>query len=278
MARIAFGVEYDGSALVGWQAQRQGRSVQGCLEQAFSTVADEPLAVVCAGRTDAGVHATAQVIHVETNASRSIRGWLLGVNSNLPIDITLRWGRRVADEFHARFSARSRTYQYLILNRATRSALWRERCCWERCPLDLELMREGAQHLVGQHDFSSFRAAPCQASTPVRTLGRIDLSQDEDMISIVLTANAFLQHMVRNIAGTLIRVGRGDAEPAWVANTLAKCDRRAAGPTAPASGLYLIGVEYEEEHGLSRRLRPTGLFRNGIESARLAGPSDGVQI
>lgn len=277
MARIAFGVEYDGSALVGWQAQRQGRSVQGCLEKAFTTVADEQLAVVCAGRTDAGVHATAQVVHVETSATRSIRSWLLGVNSNLPNDIALCWGQPVADDFHARFSARSRTYQYLIINRATRSALWGERCCWEKCPLDLELMREGAQHLIGKHDFSSFRAAPCQASTPVRTLRRMDISRNGDMISIVVTANAFLHHMVRNIAGTLIQVGRGDAEPSWVATALAEQDRRAAGPTAPATGLYLIGVEYESEHGLSSALRPTGLFRNGIESAEAAGRSDEVQ-
>lgn len=265
MAKVAFGVEYDGSELVGWQTQRAGRSVQSCLEHAFSEVADQKISVICAGRTDAGVHATAQVVHIETNVVRSMRGWLLGVNSNLPDDISLRWGQPVSDDFHARFSARSRTYQYLILNREVRSALWRHRCCWERRTLDSAAMNQAAQHLTGKHDFSSFRAAPCQAKTPVRTMHSIVIERRDDLISLTFNANAFLHHMVRNVAGTLIQVGRGDKEPDWVAKVLEERDRRRAGITAAAAGLYLIGVEYDKGQGLPGDLRPP-TFLNRIES------------
>ena len=260
MARLAFGVEYDGSNLLGWQVQSDGRSVQGCLQEALSKVADEKLKVVCAGRTDAGVHATAQVAHIETNAQRSERSWLLGANSNLPDDICVNWAEPVDDDFHARFSARSRTYQYLILNRNARSGLWRRHTSWIREELDVELMRQGAQFLLGEHDFSSFRAAACQAKTPIRTVYCIDIERRGDLVSLRIRANAFLHHMVRNIAGTLIRIGCGDAEPAWAGEVLAATDRCSAGGKAPPSGLYLVGVAYDESHGLPADIVPAKLF------------------
>lgn len=260
MARLAFGVEYDGSNLLGWQEQPEGRSVQGCLQEALSRVADEQLKVICAGRTDAGVHATAQVAHIETNARRNERSWLLGANSNLPDDISVNWVQPVDDEFHARFSARSRTYQYLILNCSRRSGLWRRHSGWVREELEIERMRRGARFLLGEHDFSSFRAAACQAKTPVRIIHCIDIERRGDLVSLRIRANAFLQHMVRNIAGTLIRIGRGDAEPAWAGEVLAARDRCAAGSKAPPSGLYLVGVAYDQSHGLPADIVPAKLF------------------
>ena len=268
MARLAFGVEYDGSNLLGWQSQQKGRSVQGCLQEALSKVADETLKVIGAGRTDAGVHATAQVIHIDTSAQRSERSWLLGANSNLPDDISVNWARPVDDGFHARFSARSRTYQYLILNRNARSGLWRRHSSWVREELEVERMRQGAQFLLGEHDFSSFRAAACQAKTPVRTVHCIDIERRGDLVSLRICANAFLHHMVRNIAGTLIRIGRGDAEPAWAGAVLEARDRCAAGSKAPPTGLYLVGVAYDESHGLPAETVPAKLFQGRMESPR----------
>jgi len=275
MVRLAFGVEYDGSELLGWQAQKEGRSVQGCLEQALSRVANEKLQVICAGRTDAGVHATAQVVHIETSARRGAQNWLLGGNSLLPRDISLNWVRSVDDRFHARFSARSRAYQYLILNRRERSGLWRRRTTWIREPLDIERMRAAAGCLLGKHDFSSFRAAACQANSPLRTVIGIDIARDGDLVSLGISANAFLHHMVRNIAGTLIDVGRGDSEVESVAAVLAAQDRCRAGMTASASGLYLVGVEYEKSHALPSEVVPVKLFRSRIESDAIAmNPQD----
>ncbi len=266
MARLAFGVEYDGSNLLGWQVQPEGRSAQGCLQEALSKVADQKLKVVCAGRTDAGVHATAQVAHIETSAKRSKRSWLLGANSNLPDDISVNWAQPVDDGFHARFSARSRTYQYLILNRNDRSGLWRRYTSWVREDLDVERMRQGAQFLLGEHDFSSFRAAACQAKTSVRTVHCIDIERCGDLISLRIHANAFLHHMVRNFAGTLIRIGSGDAEPAWAGEVLAARDRCSAGSKAPPSGLYLVGVAYDEGHGLPTNIVPAKLFQARMRS------------
>jgi tRNA pseudouridine38-40 synthase len=260
MARLAFGVEYDGSELLGWQVQPEGRTVQGCLQEALSKVADEELKVVCAGRTDAGVHATAQVAHIDTDAKRSERSWLLGANSNLPDDISVNWVHSVDDQFHARFSARSRTYQYLILNRHARSGLWRMHTSWIREELDIERMRAGAQFLLGEHDFSSFRAAACQAKSPVRTIHAIGIERHGDLVGLQINANAFLHHMVRNIAGTLIRIGCGDEEPAWAGEVLAARDRCSAGTKAPPSGLYLVGVAYDESHGLPANIVPAKLF------------------
>ena len=248
--RIALGIEYDGTSYVGWQRQKSGIGVQERVEAAISKVADEPLEAVCAGRTDAGVHATGQVAHFDTLAERSPRGWLLGVNSNLPDDINATWARPVDDKFHARFSADSRSYRYLILNRPVRSALFRRRAWWIYEPLDEQAMADGAAHLVGKHDFSAFRAAGCQAPTPEREVTSLTIERRGDWIVIDITANAFLHHMVRNIAGTLVAIGRGDAVPGWAAEVLASRDRKSGGIAAPAHGLTLVRVAYPPSFGI----------------------------
>ncbi|MDX1509529.1 MAG: tRNA pseudouridine(38-40) synthase TruA [Woeseiaceae bacterium] len=242
--RIAIGIEYDGTAYNGWQRQRTGVGVQQRVEQALGEVANESIEVTCAGRTDAGVHATAQVAHFDTTAERSERGWLLGANSNLPDDINVRWVQPVGDDFHARFSATSRSYEYRILNRLVRSALHRHRAWWVHQPLDDARMHEAAQALVGEHDFSAFRAAGCQASTAVRELTAISVARDGDWLTINVTANAFLQHMVRNITGTLVTVGMGEAPVAWLRQVLDSRDRTQGGMAAPAHGLTLVRVTY----------------------------------
>lgn len=251
--RIALGIEYDGTAYSGWQRQRHGSGVQERLEIALSRVADEPVEVVCAGRTDAGVHAAGQVVHFDTASRRNDRGWLLGANTNLPDDISVTWVRPVDAGFHARFSATARRYRYLILNRLQRSALYRHRAWWVHEPLDVERMRSAAGALLGRHDFSAFRAAGCQASTAVRELRSLAIHRQDSWIALDLTANAFLQHMVRNIAGTLVAVGRGDEAPEWVGRVLGSRDRKAAGMTAPPQGLTLVAVEYPFESGLPAR-------------------------
>ena len=220
------------------------------MEDALSKVANEPIETICAGRTDAGVHAMAQVVHFDTSAERPERGWILGANSNLPDDVNARWAKPVDQEFHARFSATSRSYQYLILNRPVRSALNRNRAWWVNQPLDAKNMQKAADHLLGQHDFSAFRAAGCQASTPVREIRELNVTRNEDRISIDVTANAFLQHMVRNIAGLLAAIGQGDEEPAWAGQVLDSRDRTKGGMTAPAHGLTLTRVGYPERHDL----------------------------
>lgn len=220
------------------------------MEDALSEVANEPIETICAGRTDAGVHAIAQVVHFDTSAERSERGWILGANSNLPDDVNARWAKPVDQEFHARFSATSRSYQYLILNRQVRSALNRNRAWWVNQPLDAENMQQAADHLLGQHDFSAFRAAGCQASTPVREICELKVSRNEDWISIDVTANAFLQHMVRNIAGLLVAIGQGDEEPAWASEVLGGRDRTKGGMAAPAHGLTLVRADYPEDFDL----------------------------
>lgn len=248
MARIALGVEYDGSRYRGWQAQQRGiRSVQVAVESALSKVANEPVSVVCAGRTDAGVHARGQVIHFDTGAERTPRSWVHGANANLPDDISILWAQPVSEEFHARFSARARSYQYLIYNSPVRPALFREQLTWNFRPLDVARMQAGAQHLLGTHDFSSFRGIQCQAKSPVRTLHRLEVQRRGDMVVIEANANAFLMHMVRNIAGVLMAVGSGKQEPEWVAQVLAACDRTQGGVTAPPYGLYMMAVEYEPQ-------------------------------
>lgn len=250
MPRIAVGVEYDGTEFCGWQRQAAGRSVQACVEEALSRVADHPVTVWCAGRTDAGVHALAQVAHFDSPSARSLRAWQLGANSGLPPDVAITWARVVPDDFHARYSARWRSYRYRIVNRASRPALHRARACWVPRALDAAAMAAAAEHLIGRHDFASFRAAECQARTSVRTVERLSVTRSGEWITLDIRADAFLHHMVRNIAGVLIRIGLGDAPVAWAREVLEARDRRHAGVTAPAAGLYLVGVGYDEALGL----------------------------
>jgi tRNA pseudouridine38-40 synthase len=248
--KIALGVEYDGSDFHGWQFQGDVRSVQESLEQALSRVADHPVTVHCAGRTDTGVHATGQVVHFETGAVRSDRSWILGTNTHLPDDVSISWAKQMPDHFHARFSAIGRRYRYQIINRPFRSALWRNRAVWLHHSLDVERMQRAAQGLVGTHDFSSYRALACQAKHPVRTVYSLQVRRQGEMISIGVHANAFLHHMVRNIAGVLIAIGRGDQAETWAAEVLALRDRTLGGVTAPPQGLCLTGVDYPDEFGL----------------------------
>jgi tRNA pseudouridine38-40 synthase len=242
--RIALGVEYDGSGFCGWQRQTAGRTVQACLEQALSVVADQPLDTVCAGRTDTGVHATGQVIHIDTDAQRDEKAWIRGTNTNLPADIRIHWAREMDADFHARFAARRRHYRYVILNDAYGSAQLRHRVCWIYADLDVCRMREAAAFLTGEHDFSSFRAAACQARHPVRTIFQLEVSRHGRFVYIDIEANAFLHHMVRSIAGVLISVGRGAAAPGWAKQVLDAKNRMAGGVTAPPAGLYLVAVRY----------------------------------
>lgn len=242
--RIAVGLEYEGTRYAGWQSQRSLDTVQVLVEGALGKVAAEAVSVVCAGRTDAGVHACGQVAHFDTAASRSMRAWMLGANSELPRDIGIAWVRPVPAHFHARYSAEARTYRYLIFNRTSRSGLLARRASWIHRPLDAERMAQAAATLEGEHDFSAFRAAECQAKSPIRRMERLTVARQGDWVVIQATANAFLHHMVRNIAGLLIKVGKGDAPPAWAAEVLAGRDRRLSAATAPADGLYLWQVRY----------------------------------
>lgn len=249
-SRIAMGVEYDGSAYSGWQHQHHARTVQQCVEQAVAAVADHPIRVQCAGRTDSGVHGLGQVVHFDTVAQRSQRSWLLGTNANLPDDIAVRWAMPVAADFHARFSASGRHYRYLILCRPTRSALWRNRAVWTHRSLDIKPMREAAWALVGRHDFTSFRALACQAKSPVRTIRYLELERRGDLIELRVGADGFLHHMVRNLAGVLMAIGRGDATVGWTRELLDLRDRARGGVTAPPHGLYLARVDYPQQFGL----------------------------
>ena len=244
--RIAMGIEYDGTDFAGWQVQVDTRTVQGCLETAIAGVANHPVRVQCAGRTDTGVHALGQVIHFDSEAPRSPRSWLLGANSNLPHDVAVRWARPVEEGFHARFAALRRSYRYVIFNATARSALYRRRVCWVHRPLDRDRMAQGATYLIGEHDFSSYRALGCQAKSPVRPVNRLDVARYGDYLFIDIEANAFLHHMVRNIAGVLMTIGTGDQAPEWAAEILGYRDRTLGGVTAPAQGLFLMAVTYPE--------------------------------
>jgi tRNA pseudouridine38-40 synthase len=250
MARFAVGIEYDGRAYSGWQFQPGLQTVQDVVQRALSRVADSPVACVCAGRTDAGVHASAQVVHFETTAVRSDRGWRLGTNSYLPSDVSVAWLREVPGHFHARYSALARSYRYLIFNRDSRSALAAGRATWERRPLDAARMHAAAQVLIGEHDFSAFRAIECQAKSPLRRVERLEVTRDAQWLTIAITANAFLHHMVRNVAGLLMAVGHGESPPERVATVLASRDRKCNAATAPPDGLYLAAVRYPAEFGL----------------------------
>jgi tRNA pseudouridine38-40 synthase len=242
--RVAVGIEYDGTRYAGWQHQPGLLTIQDAVQQALSAVADHAVTVTAAGRTDAGVHAVAQVAHFETRAERPMRGWVLGANGHLPPDIALNWAMEVEPPFHARHTAQGRTYRYCILRRATRPAILRDRVCWTRAALDAEAMHEGAQALVGEHDFSSFRSVECQSTTAMRHVDAISVRSDGALVVLEISANSYLQHMVRNIAGTLMMVGAGEKPPGWIADTLAARDRSRAGITAPANGLYLWLVRY----------------------------------
>ena len=258
--RIALGLEYDGSRFHGFERQPDRRTVQGEVERALGRVAASPVRVMCGGRTDAGVHATGQVVHFDTGAHRPAQAWVRGTNTWLPPDVAVRWARSVGGGFHARFSALRRRYRYVIVNRSTRPALLAGRATWEYRPLDAKLMHLGAQCLVGEHDFSSFRATGCQAKHPVRCLHRIEVAREGERIVIDVHANAFLQHMVRNIAGTLLEVGAGKHDAGWVASVLATRDRRAASVTAAPYGLYLVGVDYPETTGIPAVPLPDALW------------------
>ncbi len=248
--RLALGIEYDGTSYNGWQRQKTGLGVQQRLEEALSQVADQAIEITCAGRTDTGVHASGQVAHFDTQARRSQRGWLLGANSNLPADISVSWVRHVDAAFHARFSATGRSYRYRILNRLQRSALHRERAWWVHQPLDSTRMQEAAQRLLGEHDFSAFRAAGCQSGSAVREVTRIEVARDGDWITLSVSANAFLMHMVRNITGTLVAIGQGEAPVEWISEVLESRDRSVGGVTAPPHGLTLVTVDYPSEFGI----------------------------
>ncbi|PWG61163.1 tRNA pseudouridine(38-40) synthase TruA [Sediminicurvatus halobius] len=252
MPRIALGLEYDGTAFSGWQRQAHAASVQAALERAVGRVADVagPLEVVCAGRTDAGVHATGQVVHFDTDAERPARAWVRGVNSHLPASIGVRWAAWPGDDFHARFSATARRYRYILLSDPLRPVLRRDRVAWTWKPLSLKPMQAAAQCLLGEHDFSAFRAVACQAKHPVRTVRELTLHRLGDCIVLDIEANAFLHHMVRNIAGVLMAVGAGERPVEWVAEVLAGRDRTRGGVTAPPGGLYLTAVRYPERFGL----------------------------
>lgn len=243
--RIALGLEYDGSGFCGWQSQAGGGAVQDAVESALSMVADAPTRVICAGRTDSGVHALAQVVHFDTDVVRPDSAWVRGVNAHLPASVAVRWAQPVAPEFHARFSALSRRYRYLLLNRGERPGLMARRVGWFHRPLALEPMREAAQLLVGEHDFSAFRAAECQAKSPIKHLRRLELARHGDLLVFDFEASAFLHHMVRNLVGALVYVGKGAHPPQWLGELLAGRDRARAAPTFEACGLYFAGVDYD---------------------------------
>lgn len=255
MKRIALGIQYDGASWHGWQTQLDGHTVQDQLESALWKFARTDIDTICAGRTDTGVHAIEQVVHFDTEVEREAFSWVRGVNAFLPASIAVRWACEVTpdaqgEQFHARFSAASRTYHYLLHNHATPSPLLAGKAGWVFRPLALAPMREAASHLQGTHDFSAFRAAECQAKSPVRTMQRIEIAQRGELITFSLTANAFLHHMVRNIVGSLIAVGIGKQPPEWIRQTLEGRDRSRVAPTFMPDGLYLARIDYDPKWGL----------------------------
>lgn len=249
--RIAMGIEYDGSGFRGWQRQSHDRNtIQQVVEDALSRVANHPVEVICAGRTDAGVHASGQVIHFDTEAVRDARAWIFGTTANLPKSVAALWAKEMPEHFHARFSAQRRAYRYVIYSREVRPTFLARRVSWHHHPLDLLRMQTAAQALLGEHDFSAYRAVACQAKSPVRTLYRLDLSQQGAFTIIDIEANGFLHHMVRNIAGVLLAIGTGERPVEWSREVLEGRDRSLGGVTAPPGGLYLTQVDYPEEFAL----------------------------
>lgn len=252
------GVEYNGSAYHGWQFQENSSSVQARVEQALSQVANGPVRVSCAGRTDTGVHALGQVVHFDADVQRSERSWVFGANSHLPADIVVTWARQVDPSFHARFSAQSRYYRYVIFNRPVRPSILASRVTWDYRPLDVSRMQEAASHLIGQHDFTSYRALACQAKSPERNLFRLEVNRRHDLITLDLGANGFLHHMVRNIAGVLMTIGAGLQEPDWSRQVLLYRDRTLGGITASPHGLYFMAATYPDKFEIPR-LPPTAM-------------------
>jgi len=248
--KIALGIEYLGTNYCGYQRQKECPSVQGHLEVALSSIANEPIGLVCAGRTDTGVHAIGQVVHFDMEAERPIRAWLQGANTKLPTDIRISWAQEVSDKFHARFSAVARQYRYVIYNRRVNSAVLANRVTWVYSELDADKMHQAAQSMVGHNDYSSFRASGCQAANALRTIEFISVSRQGDFVFIDIKANAFLHHMVRNIAGTLFQIGLSQKPVEWVAELLALKDRTKAAPTGPAGGLYFVNAFYPDEFNI----------------------------
>jgi tRNA pseudouridine38-40 synthase len=244
--KIALGVEYLGTDFFGWQIQKSGlRTVQGVVELALSKVADHPVRVFCCGRTDSGVHAIEQVIHFETETNRTNNAWLFGGNVNLPSDVNFTWAKEVEEDFHARFHAHARSYEYKIHNNPIRSSLKTNYYLWEPRKLNIIEMKKAVSFLVGEHDFSCFRGRLCQAKTPIKTIEYIDIIESNDELILKIKANAFLHHMVRNIVGTVLKIGRGEKDAEWILSVLDSKDRRKAGPTAEPQGLYFIKAFYE---------------------------------
>ena len=249
--RIALGIEYDGSPFRGWQRQKHDtETIQEYLENALAFVADHEVSVVCAGRTDTGVHGVGQVVHFDTHAPRDEKAWVFGGNAKLPDSIAIKWAREVPDDFHARFSATARAYRYAIYNHPVRPALGMRQLTWNYRPLDLDAMREASRCLVGEHDFSSFRAVGCQSKSAVRRVHSLELYRRDRLIVMDIRANAFLQHMVRNIAGSLMAVGSGKMPVSWVSEVLGHRDRTKGGVTAPPYGLYFMRVDYPESFAI----------------------------
>ncbi|MBE0483033.1 MAG: tRNA pseudouridine(38-40) synthase TruA [Bacterioplanes sp.] len=250
--RYAAVVEYNGAYFHGWQKQKHhdDPTIQAALEAAISFVANEPITIVCAGRTDAGVHATRQVIHFDSVAQRKPYNWLMGINTKLPPGVAVQWIAEVPETFHARFKAQARRYRYLINNQPFRPALLHDQMTWWKYPLDASRMQQAAQALLGEHDFSAFRAKDCQANSPIKTMHRIEVRRWGHIMMVELEASAFLYHMVRNIVGVLLPIGEGHQPVSWMADVLATRDRNLAGVTAPGDGLYFVGVRYPAEFAI----------------------------
>ncbi|WP_246543852.1 tRNA pseudouridine(38-40) synthase TruA [Candidatus Profftia tarda] len=248
--KIALGIEYDGSNYAGWQRQSNAPSIQECLEEALSKVANEVITVSCAGRTDAGVHATGQVVHVQTHVQRRDHRWIMGVNTYMPKDIAVHWAKIVKKNFHARFSATARRYRYVIYNNRYRQALLRNGITHFPYYLDVSRIERAAQDLIGPNDFTSFRSSQCQSSTPWRVLSHLKATRLGEYVIIDIQANGFLHHMVRNIVGSLMEIGRGNKPETWMADLLYAKDRKMAAATAKAAGLYLVAVKYPSHFDL----------------------------
>lgn len=262
--RIALGLEYDGSRFLGWQTQPGGGTVQDALEKALSMVAGSAVSVVAAGRTDRGVHAREQVVHVDVEAARPTSAWVRGVNALLPPSVAVLWAAPVEAAFHARYSARARSYRYVLINRPVRPALAAGRVGWFHAPLDVAAMQVAAEDLLGEHDFSAFRSSECQAKTPVRTVTALRIERRGERIDFVVRANAFLHHMVRNLVGALVYVGKGRYPPHWLGELLVARDRRRAAPTFAAEGLYLETIDYDARWGLPQRRPDPELLALGV--------------